>query len=70
MSEGSHPVERSVNRWKRYEDDAVIFYKEDNRYQNRPQNVIASAHDVELRRGFEDHGSSLTICYFQHSGQW
>lgn len=67
-------VKKLPSRTMKFEDEAVIFYKEDklssSRYHNRHLYITAYDHDVEWIRGLVDAGSLLNIMSFQHSRRW
>lgn len=74
VSGSSNPIKAALNRRTNYEDDAIIFYKEDKQvpseYHNRPLCFTSFAHDVQLRRRLVYPGPSLNIMHFQHSRRW
>lgn len=59
---------RSLNWRVKFEEDAAIFYKDYKQilfeHHNRPLLLISPIHDVDLRRGVVDFGSSLNIMPF------
>lgn len=64
-TEGMNFVEKRTGKNNRFEDNGLVFYKNNRRdvptQHNRPLYVTAKMRDVELKRVLLDSGSSLNI---------